>query len=206
MSFSVYQLKPRFQQLLRPALQRLAHAGVTPNQLTVATALLCVGYGLLLACLPSQAWVWAGLAPLLLLRMALNALDGMLATLTQQQTPLGALLNELADQVSDAALLLPLALVPGVSSAAVVLLALLALLVEFSGVLAILIGSARRFDGPMGKSDRAVWLGLLGVLVASAAPPVWLHLLLAAGAVLMVWTVVNRVRQALRAQPAPPTP
>ena len=56
----------------------------------------------------------------------------------------------------------------------------------------------------MGKSDRAVWLGLLGVLVASAAPPVWLHLLLAAGAVLMVWTVVNRVRQALRAQPAPP--
>ena len=35
MSFSIYQLKPRFQQLLRPLLSRLAQWRVSPNQITL---------------------------------------------------------------------------------------------------------------------------------------------------------------------------
>ena len=42
--------------------------------------------------------------------MMLNALDGMLAREFDRPTPLGALLNEIGDLVSDAALYLPLAL------------------------------------------------------------------------------------------------
>ena len=51
--------------------------------------------------------------------MALNALDGMLAREFNQKSRLGAVLNELGDVVSDTALYLPIALVPGVNSALV---------------------------------------------------------------------------------------
>ena len=35
---TIYALKPRFQNLLRPIVRRLAEAGATANQVTVATA------------------------------------------------------------------------------------------------------------------------------------------------------------------------
>lgn len=41
------------------------------------------------------------------IRMALNALDGMLARECNQQTRLGAILNETGDVISDIALYLP---------------------------------------------------------------------------------------------------
>jgi CDP-diacylglycerol--glycerol-3-phosphate 3-phosphatidyltransferase len=165
MSISIYQLKPRFQQLLRPFLNLLARIGVTPNQVTLAAMALSVGYGAALALAPQCMGLWLGLPFFLLLRMALNAIDGMLANATGNKTALGALLNELCDQVSDVALYLPAALLAGVSSQLVVLVVVCALLVEFAGVLASSIGVARRFDGPMGKSDRAFSFGLLGLLV-----------------------------------------
>jgi CDP-diacylglycerol--glycerol-3-phosphate 3-phosphatidyltransferase len=37
---SVYSFKPRFQKLLRPLSERLARAGVTPNQVTLAALAL----------------------------------------------------------------------------------------------------------------------------------------------------------------------
>ncbi len=49
--------------------------------------------------------------------MAFNAIDGMLAREHNQQSKLGAFLNELTDVVSDAALYLPFALVRAVQPA-----------------------------------------------------------------------------------------
>ena len=40
MSPTIYQLKPAFQRLLRPVVRWLAGTGITPNQVTVGTALL----------------------------------------------------------------------------------------------------------------------------------------------------------------------
>jgi CDP-diacylglycerol--glycerol-3-phosphate 3-phosphatidyltransferase len=117
MSFSIYQLKPRFQQLLRPTLAALARAGVTPNAVTLGAMGLSLAYGAALAAAPGNLALWFGLPVFLLLRMALNAIDGMLATATGNKTPLGALLNELCDQVSDAALYLPCALAAGIAPA-----------------------------------------------------------------------------------------
>lgn len=198
MSISIYQLKPRFQQLLRPFLNFLTRLGVTPNQVTLAAMLLSLGYGAALALAPQCADLWLGLPFFLLLRMALNAIDGMLANATGNKTALGALLNELCDQVSDAALYLPVALLAGVSPQLVVLVVVLALLAEFAGVLACSIGVARRFDGPMGKSDRAFAFGLLGLLVWAGVAPLWHNALLALVLLLSLLTVFNRLRQALR--------
>jgi len=205
MSFSIYQLKPRFQQLLRPLLSALTRAGITPNQVTLAAMALSVLYGAALAWRPLDTALWFGLPLFLLIRMALNAIDGMLATATGNKTALGALLNEMCDQVSDAALYLPFAFVAGISAPLVVIVVVLALLAEFAGVLAQAIGAPRRFDGPMGKSDRAFAFGLIALLIGAGTAPVWSNGLLALVLLMSLLTVFNRLRQALRLC-APATP
>ncbi|MDZ7920220.1 CDP-alcohol phosphatidyltransferase family protein [Rhodoferax sp.] len=199
MRFSVYQLKPRFQQLLQPLLQRLARWGISPNQLTLGTTALMLLYGTALALAPGNAALWAGLPLVLLVRMALNALDGMLANATGQKTPLGAVLNELCDQVSDAALYLPFALASGIHAGLLVVVVMAASWAEFTGLAALAAGKQRRFDGPMGKSDRAVAFGLLALMVGGGAAPIWTNGLLVVVLVLLGWTVRNRVRAATQA-------
>lgn len=193
MSFSVYQLKSRFQRLLQPMLRGLSVAGLSPNQLTLGTLALMGVYGGALALWPEEKTLWAALPVVLLLRMAFNALDGMLAVQTGQTTKLGAMLNEICDQLADAALYLPFALVAGLSGAWVVVTVVLAATAELTGLAALATGSPRRFDGPMGKSDRAVAFGLLAVLVALDVPSFWLHIVLALIVVLLLRTIQNRV-------------
>lgn len=196
---SLYDLKPRFQQRLRPIAARLARAGVTANQVTVAALLLSIVGGLLVVAAPASAWPLLLYPPLLFLRMALNAIDGMLAREHGQASRLGAVLNELGDVVADAALLLPLALVPGVSAPLLVLLAFVAALAEFAGMVGPLLGATRRYDGPFGKSDRAAFIGLLALLLAIFPQPGWASdALLAAALALGLATVWRRVAAALR--------
>lgn len=196
---SVYDLKPAFQGLLRPMVGRLAAVGVTANQVTVAAAVMSFATGVAL-------W-WAAARPRLLLivpvvllvRMALNAIDGMLAREHDQASALGAVLNELGDVVSDAAIYLPFAWLPGVAAEAVVAVVVLAGLTELTGVVAAQIGASRRYDGPMGKSDRAVVFSLVAILLgAGLTAGLWTTITLWVIVGLLVMTVVNRVRRALR--------
>ncbi|MBG6904305.1 CDP-alcohol phosphatidyltransferase family protein [Pseudomonas aeruginosa] len=195
---SVYQLKPRFQNLLRPGVQRLYRRGITANQVTLAACLLSLLVGALVAGFASHLWLFA-LVPLwMFLRMALNAVDGMLAREFGQKSDLGAYLNELTDVIADSGLYLPFALLPGVNPLWVVLVVLLAVISEYAGALGTMVGASRRYDGPMGKSDRALCFGVIGAGVASGLLPLawidWLMLLIAA---LLLLTIGNRVRQGL---------
>jgi len=195
MTLSIYQLKPRFQQLLRPLVGMLAAARVTPNQLTIGTTLLMLVYGAALASWPQQTGLWLGLVALLPLRMALNALDGLLAKATQQQTQLGAVLNEVCDLVSDLALYLPLALLPGVNPTLAVLAVGLAAVAETAGLAALAAGAARRFDGPMGKSDRAFAYGTMGLVAGLGGPASWVNAALMLVMLLLLATITNRLRR-----------
>ncbi len=195
---SVYDLKPAFQRLLRPGVRALARAGVTANQVTVAAVVLSVAAGIAIAATPARRQVLFLLPVVLFLRMALNAVDGMLAREHDQKTKLGAILNELGDVVSDAALYLPLALVPGFAPALVAPIVVLAAISELAGVLVQLLGGSRRYDGPMGKSDRAFWFGLLGLLGGLGVPlEPWLTWALAVILLLLALTIVNRVSRGL---------
>jgi CDP-diacylglycerol--glycerol-3-phosphate 3-phosphatidyltransferase len=131
--------------------------------------------------------------------MALNAIDGMLAREHGQASRLGACLNEIGDVVSDACLYAPFAIVPAFGPGPVALLIGLALLTEFAGLIGPAIGASRRYEGPMGKSDRALlagalgaWIGLGGGVASWAVAGPWLV------ALLLLLTVANRVRAALR--------
>jgi CDP-diacylglycerol--glycerol-3-phosphate 3-phosphatidyltransferase len=202
---SIYQLKPAFQNLLRPGVKRLYDRGVTANQVTLFAAVVSVLLGTLLLALPQHTWLFALIPLWMILRMALNAVDGMLAREFGQQSRLGAYLNELSDLIADSALFLPFALLPGVSPLLVVLVVLLALISEYAGVLGPMVGASRRYDGPMGKSDRAFCFGVLGAGVACGLlPAVWLNGLLAVILALLLYTLYNRVRQGL-AEAAQPT-
>ena len=196
---SVYDLKPRFQALLRPLVNTLAARGVTANQVTLAAVGLSFVGGGLIAWKPFETWPLLLLPVVLLLRMGLNAVDGMLAREHGQQSKLGAILNELGDVASDVALYLPLAWVPMVSVPLVGVVVLMAVISEMTGVVAVQIGAQRQYQGPMGKSDRALWFGALGlVLGLGVAPGNWIDWGLGVILMLLAVTIVNRARGALK--------
>ncbi|MBB4593977.1 CDP-alcohol phosphatidyltransferase family protein [Xanthomonas cannabis] len=201
---SIYALKGRFQALLRPMVGALYRGGITANQVTLGAAVVSLlvaavvyrvgaGWPLLYLLLP----VW------MLLRMGLNAIDGMLAREFGQQSRLGAYLNELCDVVADAALYLSLLGVPGVGAHWLWIFALLAALTEYAGVLGLMVGASRRYDGPMGKSDRAFVIGVVGVGLAcgllGGRGVGWVAIALSLACIATVW---RRVRAGLAEAPA----
>ena len=193
---TLYDLKPAFQGLLRPLVGRLARTGVTANQVTCSAALCSVALGVAL-CLRPSPLLWLALAPWMLVRMALNAIDGMLAREFGQASPLGAYLNELGDVVSDAALILPFALPDALAPGFALVFA--ATVSELAGALGVGLGAGRRNDGPMGKSDRALLLALLALWHGFASAPFpWRGPVLWAASALVGINTVRRVASGAR--------
>ena len=196
---TLYDLKPRFQALLRPLVRRLADGGVTANQVTLAAAIGSVALGILLCCKSHNHALFLLLPVWLAVRMALNAIDGMLAREFGQKSRLGGYLNELCDVVSDAALLLPFALIAPFSQPTVFAVIGLAIVAEYAGVMGPLVGASRRYDGPLGKSDRAALVGALALWIGLGLPLApWMAWAMPVAALLLVLTTINRVRRGLR--------
>ncbi|MCE9615518.1 MAG: CDP-alcohol phosphatidyltransferase family protein [Lentisphaerae bacterium] len=194
---SLYQLKPGFQNLLRPVCRGLTRARVSPNAVTIAGVLLSVAMGWLVLTLVNPRILLPWYPAVLLLRMALNALDGMLAQALDRRTRFGSILNEAADIVSDVALYLPLAVVPGFAPVPLIVVVALALACEVPGLFAAMTLREARREGPMGKSDRAFALGLLAVLVWLGALSVsGVAVYLSGVAIFIVVTAVNRATAA----------
>ncbi len=196
---SIYDLKPAFQNTLRPIVRSLARIGVTPNQITCSAFILSVAAGIFVAVWPLERWPLFFIPVALFLRMALNAIDGMLAREHNMMTKLGAVFNEVGDVVSDTAMYLPFALIPALSAPLVVIVNILAIISEMTGVVGVQIGATRRYDGPMGKSDRAFAFGVLALLIAfEVQKTFWLNAVLGIMIVLLAITIFNRARGALK--------
>lgn len=196
---SVYQLKPKFQSLLRPFVNKLFNAGVTANQVTLVACFGSLVIALVVALLASHLWIFWLIPIWMFIRMALNAIDGMLAREFDQKSGLGAYLNELCDVIADSALFLVFAFVASVNPLLVVLVVIVSLLTEYAGVMGPLVGASRRYDGPMGKSDRALAFGVISAGIAIGWLPVtWINTLLWVIAALLVYTLINRVKQGLK--------
>jgi CDP-diacylglycerol--glycerol-3-phosphate 3-phosphatidyltransferase len=107
------------------------------------------------------------LVPILYLaRMALNAMDGLLAREHAMTSRTGAILNEIGDVVSDSLAYFPFAAVIPDAAWLVVAVVVLGLIGEVAA-LAGSDGSGRRNDGPLGKSDRALAFGAVALLAGS---------------------------------------
>jgi len=161
---SVYKLKPKFQQLLTPILLFLNQKKVTANQITVSSVLLSIIIGILFWNADDAKWLFLSLPIGLLLRMALNALDGMMARKFNQTSKLGEVLNEVGDIASDVVIFFPLLKFQQESLYLIIIFIVLSIINEFVGLMGKVVGKERRYDGPMGKSDRALILGLYGLI------------------------------------------
>ncbi|WP_185290484.1 CDP-alcohol phosphatidyltransferase family protein [Chryseobacterium lactis] len=162
---SVYKLKPKFQQLLTPVLLFFNKNNITANQITVGSILLSIAIGVLFWNADISKWFFLSLPIGLLIRMALNALDGMMARRFNQTSKLGEVLNEVGDIISDVIIFFPLLKFQPESLYLIVIMIVLSIINEFAGLMGKVVGKERRYDGPMGKSDRALILGLYGLLI-----------------------------------------
>ncbi|ESY66474.1 CDP-alcohol phosphatidyltransferase family protein [Mesorhizobium sp. B283B1A] len=195
---TLYALKPAFQGRLRPLVNRLAAIGVTANSVTILAALMSIAAGAVIATLPEWRWPLLLIPVVLFVRMALNAVDGMLAREHGQASTLGMYLNEICDVVSDLALILPFAAFALFNTWGVIAFAITAVLTEFAGVLGIAAGIGRNYAGPFGKSDRALALGVVAVLCAADLwSPSIAPLVFPAMATLSLLTAINRIRAGL---------
>jgi CDP-diacylglycerol---glycerol-3-phosphate 3-phosphatidyltransferase len=79
---------------------------------TVAALLMSLAQGAWVAAMPASRWPLLFIPAVLFVRMALNAIDGIMAKEHEQATPAGAVLNEISDVAADAAIYLPFALIP----------------------------------------------------------------------------------------------
>ena len=131
---SIYALKPKFQNLLRPIVKRLYQKALLPIRLPCLPAPFYL-IGLLLALFAGVSTLFWLLPIWLFVRMALNAMDGMLAREFGQQSALGGYLNEITDIVADAALYLPFAFIAPFGGVQIALFIWLAAMTEFCGVL-----------------------------------------------------------------------
>ncbi|EAQ66638.1 putative CDP-alcohol phosphatidyltransferase [Marinomonas sp. MED121] len=163
---TIYQLKPKFQNLLRPLVQSMANLGISANQVTWFALFLSAFLGAAIYVTNGAFWALMLLPVGLFIRMALNAIDGMLAREHKMQSKKGSMLNEMTDVFSDTVIYLPFAWLPNAPSKLIIVFVILSILVEMSGVVAQTISQTRRYDGPMGKSDRSFIMGLFSMLLA----------------------------------------
>ncbi|MFV0344993.1 MAG: CDP-alcohol phosphatidyltransferase family protein [Bacteroidales bacterium] len=161
---SIYKIKPAFQKMLSPVLKGLHKMGVSANQITLSSILLSLLIGIAFWYADSCKLLFLALPIGLLIRMALNALDGMMARIYNQQSKKGEVLNELGDLVSDIFIFFPLLVFEGHITYLIVTFMCLSIINEFAGLMGKVISGERRYDGPMGKSDRAFVMGLYGLL------------------------------------------
>ena len=189
---TLYDMKPAFQEQLRPAAALLAGRGWTANQLTAVGFIASGAAGASFA-LGTSNHRWMLLVPVFLFaRMAFNALDGIVAREHGQATACGRVVNELGDVAGDAVAYLPLGLVLPEQSFLVAIVVVLSGIIEFT---ALLDPRERRNEGPFGKSDRATAVGLLAIVLGAGLPAGdWTSLVLLLMAAAGLSTVRNRLR------------
>tara|TARA_B100000989_G_scaffold80320_1_gene57248 strand:- start:1200 stop:1802 length:603 start_codon:yes stop_codon:yes gene_type:complete len=162
---SIYNLKPKFQKLLNPLLNHLNKLNITPNQITIFTILFSTLLGFFVFKSIEEKSYFLIVAFGMLIRMILNALDGMMAKKFSLASKNGEILNEIGDIISDIAIYFPFIYFPIIQIELVFIFILLSVINEFCGVLSKVTKGERRYDGPMGKSDRALLVGIISIML-----------------------------------------
>lgn len=200
---TIYNLKTKFQNFLRPAAEALHSWGITPNQITVFTCVLSLGYAICWILFADCIAIYLFFPVLFFIRMALNAIDGMIANEHNKKTQLGAVLNEICDVSADFFLAFALLFVAQVNVHLLWGFIYMSLLAEAARAWSFAVSGKHSHAGPLGKSDRGVVLISLAYLVAWEA---WhrvdlrgpIEIILELAIVLLGLTVFNRLKFSLK--------
>lgn len=197
MATTLYALKPRFQVVLRGLADRCVARGISADALTAAgiAAAALAGGLIATAGAPPQPWILLA-PPLLFVRLACNALDGLVARGAGTARPWGVVLNEVGDRAADLLCFSGLILSGALSPVVAITLLPLLLLASYIGVVGQAAGGGRSHAGPLGKADRMFLLGAYSCLAPFApwaAPALDWGLLVG-----LALTAVNRLRATRR--------
>jgi phosphatidylglycerophosphate synthase len=201
-------LKTRSAAWAQRLAQRLAKAGVSPDNISAASVAFAVlGAALMMAAGVSSAPLRAvgliGGAVCIQLRLLCNLLDGMVAVEHGRGSPAGPIWNELPDRIADCLFLVGAGYCAFGSKLDLGawlgwLAAFLAVLTAYVRELGRGLGFPADFSGPMAKPHRMA--ALTATCVLAALEPLWAwrgHLMVAGLAVIAIgtaWTVVRRTR------------
>lgn len=191
----LYAIKPWFVRSLSGIEERLVARRVSADALSFAAVAVSAAAAIALALGHMvHSWWWFAVAPLVLARLALNALDGAVARRTGTARPIGKVVNEVCDRLSDIFLIAPLVLF--VSPMLVVTALAVIWLTSTCGLLGEVIGAHRLTQGPMGKADRCAVLAGASLVAALTDVPVGVF---ASALVVMVFgglvTIVARLQR-----------
>ncbi len=190
---TIYDLKPKFQDLLRPIVIKLNNKSITPNQVTLVAMVLSILFGLIIMFSNGNRFILFLTPFFMFLRMAMNAVDGMLAKEHNLKTKKGAVFNEMSDVIADSALFLPFAFVVGFNPILIILFTILGIFNEMAGVVNQTITGNRRYDGPMGKSDRVFVIGFISFLLGIGfAVGNWINIIIIIAIILSIYSTYKR--------------
>ncbi len=182
-----------------PLCRKIVATGIKASHVTVAAMILSVMMGLALWFSHLSVPALAALPVFLFIRMALNAIDGMMANSFDQKSNPGMILNETGDIISDSAIILPFMLLSPQAPFFILPIIFLAITTEFVGIIGPMMGAKRRYDGPMGKSDRAFAFGFLAlILIFFPAAKEFVVYFFALIIVLLLLCIKNRITAMLK--------
>ena len=167
---NLYATKAAVNARLIPIVDRLAAAGISPDQVTVSAVPVAVIGGICILASPTSPLLLLAVPILAIVRLVLNLLDGSLARRTGQVHARGDLLNELGDRLADIAFLVPVAFLPGASPEIVLLGVLVAVLASYVGIAARAAGGERIYRGILSKPGRMALLIVCCVWAFVAGP------------------------------------
>jgi CDP-diacylglycerol--glycerol-3-phosphate 3-phosphatidyltransferase len=163
----IYSVKPKFQKILEGDKKLLVKMGVGPTAINIAALIVSIFAGLVIFYSDNDLRLLYFIPLLAFVRIAFNALDGMVARETKAKNQkFGEVMNEFVDRLSDCAFFLGLAFVSYVNMSWALLTLIAVLLVSYLGIVGKSAGGSRQYVGLMGKADRMFWLSVACILTA----------------------------------------
>jgi len=166
----LYATKGALNARLVPLVDRLAKAGVTPDQVTLAAVPVAVIGGGCLLLSPTVPTLLLAIPVLVVVRLVLNLIDGTMARRTGRIHPRGELYNELGDRLADVGFLAPVAFLPGAMPEVVLLGVLAGVLASYVGITARAAGGERIYRGILSKPGRMTLLVVCSLWAFIAGP------------------------------------
>lgn len=160
----IYSIKPLFQKSLKPLFNLCVRNNVHPDVINLLALIMSLFTGVALLYASNYKILFLAVPLLVLLRIAFNALDGLVARAQGVSSKIGEVYNELYDRLSDIVIFVFLAFAE-YANAKLVLIALAAVLLNsYLGILGKSAGGSRVYKGFIGKADRMLYLGIVSII------------------------------------------
>lgn len=160
-SMQIYKVKAQFQKVLNPVKNLFIRLKVSPTATNIWALVFSFLMGLSFYYSTSYSLLLLAVPVLAFLRIAYNALDGMVARETKAKNQKwGEVLNESVDRLSDIFVFVGLAFTAYVNLSLTFITLVVILFSSYLGIVSKAAGGKRMYSAYMGKADRMFYLSV----------------------------------------------